>query len=215
MSLNPQQLQALFQAENSGNQAGFAAATPGMGQDERNQYINQYGVGGTNYGDFRNWYANGRQMPTTGVGASTGVNMDPSTFPQQQGHPTMGIPQRPGLYSGQSKIGNGDPNYQYYPSVNPYQQMFPGMSMGGAMGGRIPGLGTLWQMANGGAWGPFGGQPRGYGTPQSSFPLYPQSQGAPYSAGPATAPGTAGSYGQARGYRINPLVYQRGWRGLR
>lgn len=56
MALNPQQLQALFQAISSGNQSAYAQATPGMSQDERNQWINQYSNGGTGYGDYMNWY---------------------------------------------------------------------------------------------------------------------------------------------------------------
>jgi hypothetical protein len=67
MALTPQQLQALFQSISAGSQGAFSGATPGMNQDERNQWINSYGTGGTNYGDYLNWYGN--QHGGTGSGA--------------------------------------------------------------------------------------------------------------------------------------------------
>lgn len=49
MALTPEQLSALYSGQASGNMAGFNGLTGGMSQQERNQWINQYGVGGSSY----------------------------------------------------------------------------------------------------------------------------------------------------------------------
>jgi hypothetical protein len=124
MALSPQQLQALFQGESSGNQGAFASATPDMDQGQRNQYINQYGVGGTGYGDFLKWYGGGRQMPGAGTtGGPTGANFAANPGPQMQ---TPQNPTGPSTkISNQGMVNPTGPGFQA--SMSPWQQQAGGM----------------------------------------------------------------------------------------
>jgi hypothetical protein len=83
-ALNPDQMQALMTGLSAGQTSAFDAATPGMDQAQRNQYINQYGPGGTDSKVFNDWYAGNKQYAGSGAatpapGAAPATTTDPAT----------------------------------------------------------------------------------------------------------------------------------------